>query len=89
MSKATRTVLTLPGRNGDGVAGRLGRRRLRPGRYLAVVRAERVARGAFVDVRQVADENDGPGGERANRVKFLLRDWDSKFIAAWDSPALP
>lgn len=48
-----------------------------------------MARGAFVDVRQVAEENDGPGGERANRVKFLLRDWDSKFIAAWDSPALP
>lgn len=34
---------------------------------------------------QVADENNGPGGERANRVKFLLRDWDSKFTAAWDS----
>jgi hypothetical protein len=68
---------------GGVLASRLGRRPLRPRRYLADVGAERVARRAFVDVPQVADENNGPAGERANRVKFLLRDWDSKFTAAW------
>jgi hypothetical protein len=56
----------VAGRDEDGVlAGWLGRRRFGPGRRdLADVGPERVVLGAFVDAREVADEQDGPGGVR-------------------------
>jgi len=61
--------LDLTGHNQDGVLpGRFGRRALRLGRYLADGGAERVVQGAFVDVRQVADQNDDPGGSRGCRA---------------------
>ena len=44
------------------LAGRLGRRRIGPGRYPADAGTKRVVQGALVDVRRVADENDGPAG---------------------------
>src|SRR6266851_5110700 len=55
-------VLDLADRDEDGVLSDRGERlRFRPRRYLADAGAERVVQGAFVDVRQVADENNGPG----------------------------
>ena len=55
-------VLDLAGRDEDGVrAGWPRQRRLRPRRYLADVGAERVVQGAFVNVREVADQHNGSG----------------------------
>ena len=54
-------VLDLAGRDEDGVPGWPRRRRLRPRRYLADVGAERVVQGAFVNVREVADQHNGSG----------------------------
>jgi hypothetical protein len=58
--------LDLAGWDEDGVlGGRFGRRRFRRRRrWLVDIRAERVVLGALVDVREVADEQDGPGGVR-------------------------
>ena len=53
----------LTDRDEDGdLAGRLGRRRIGPGRYPADAGTKRVVQGALIDVRRVADENDGPAG---------------------------
>jgi hypothetical protein len=55
--------LDLVGRDADGVLrDRFGRCAFGRGRPGLVVRAERVVLGAFIDVRQVADEQDGAAG---------------------------
>ena len=53
--------MTSPTGTGTAFVGGRGRwRRFRLGWWLVDSRAERVVLGAFVDVRQIPDEEDGP-----------------------------